>query len=264
MPRGTLPSPEEFFTQCVANARVLDAAARRLLADGDRVGAMACAWGSDVFTVQAVLWERVLVAAPVPARKYFRAAEAMFAPQRIVGGATAGPAVTADEMISLGRIALMADFEPSVRLEITDQWADITYLRQAPAPTTEDLAVSVTDRLAGRTPEAFAAARRMLAGQAMDEAQALRVRGETQGAVQAAYDADLLCLEAYLVESAVAAGDAALLTVRVRWELATAAISGLLGLPNGFVAAVTALRDAITGSMVTADAERLRGTFVAI
>lgn len=263
MPYGTRPSPEEFYSQCVSNAHALDAAARRLLAEGDPTAALACAWGADVFTVQAVLWERVLVAAPVPARKYFRAAEAMFA------GATARPGSAAvltsgAEALQAGRALLLADFDADTRAEIGEQWPDPGYLRGVPVPTADELASAVSIRLQGLGVEGFVAARREEAQAAMVEAQALRVRGETAAAVQAAYDADMLAFEAYLVESAAAAGDAMLLTVTIRWELAVVALAGMAGLPEGFVAAVTAIRDALGGSMVDADADRWRAALIRI
>ena len=53
--------------------------------------------------------------------------------------------------------------------------------------------------------------------------------GETSAAIQAAYQGDFTALDAYLVESAVAAGDDALLTVTIRWDLAVQAVSELAG-----------------------------------
>jgi hypothetical protein len=74
----------------------------------------------------------------------------------------------------------------------------------------------------------------------------------------------MLALEAYLVESAVAAGDALLLTVTIRWELAVVALAGMAGLPEGFLAAVAAIRDVLGRSMVDADADRWRSALIPV
>ena len=92
-------------------------------------------------------------------------------------------------------------------------------------------------------------------------AQTCWVRGETPAAIQLAYEADFKALEAYLVDSAMAAGDADLFTVTMRWDLADQAVGTLPGLPADFSAAVTAIRGVLSVGLGEADGQRLIEVF---
>lgn len=261
MPDGR--SAEEFYSQCLANARTLDQAARRLTTEMDAPGAVATAWGSDVVAVQAVLWERILVASPVPQRQFFRVADALFDGLR---GAVPplGEQETCRTVVRAAREALLAACDPDLRGAIQASWPDLAYMGILPAPTRDDLEAAVLRRTGGLPPAEFVEHRRREAFEAMTQAQAMRVRGDTMGAIQSAYDSDFLDLEAYLVESALAAGDVLLLSVTVRWELATASVAQLTGLPEGFVAAVTRVREVLGDPLAEADAGRLRASLAPI
>jgi hypothetical protein len=187
----------------------------------------------------------------------------MFAGAAGRSGAAAITTSGAEALLS-GRALLLADFDAGTRAEIGEQWPDPAYLSAVPVPTVDDLVAAASIRLQGLGVAGFVTTRREEAQAAMAEAQALRVRGATAAAVQAAYDADMLAFEAYLVESAVAAGDALLLTVTIRWELAVVALAGMAGLPEGFLAAVAAIRDVLGRSMVDADADRWRSALIPV
>lgn len=261
MPTGTHRAAEEFYSLCLSNARVLDAAARRYAESGDPVGLLACAWGSDVQIVQAVLWERIMVASPTPQRQFFRVAEALFAG---LHPSHAGSPTSCADVLTATRAGLLEAGEPSLRDSIRDGWYDLAYAVAAPSPTIEAVAAHAHQRLEGMAPGTFVGRRREQMAAAMADAQALRVRGETVAAVQRAYEADFLGLEAYLVESSIAAGDAELLSFIVRWELAVGSVAQLAGLPEGFVAAVAAIRDALGSALSEADAARLRETLLPV
>lgn len=263
MPDGRMPSPEEFYSQCLGNVRSLDAAARRRAQQQDAVGAVACAWGADVYAVQSVLWERVLVAAPVPQRQYFRAADALFAALRGRGEAPGGGQSCAD-VLDRARGRMLAGFDAEAVTAITALWPDQSYLAALSAPTAEAWRTAAAERLGGLAPARFVEQRRSESAAAMARAQELRVRGETSPAIEAAYDSDLLALEGYLVESALAAGDELLLTVTVRWELVTTALGQVAALPQGFLAAVGVIRAAMAGAFPSADAQRLMAWFVPV
>jgi hypothetical protein len=256
-------SAEEFYSQCLANARTLDHASHRLEDSGDTFGAMATAWGADVFITQAVLWERILVASPSPLRQYFRAAEGLFGELRAIPTLTDHQPTCMDVLVA-ARLGLLGACDPSLRGSIQAAWADQSYLAQAPAPTAEQIEDLVRERFEGLPAAEFVDKRRGEAVAAMGEAQAMRVRGETVAAIQTAYGADFLSLEAYLVESALAAGDPALLSVVIRWELAAASVSQVPGLPEGFVAAVARIREALAAGLSESDASRLAATFVPV
>jgi hypothetical protein len=256
-------SAEEFYSQCLANARTLDLAARRLAAEGDSPAALATAWGSDVFAVQAVIWERILVASAVPQRQFYRVADALFE------GLRSSPELADDRpscrnVIRAARQALLAACDPELRGSIEAGWPDLAYMGMLPAPTVDDLEEAAAARLGGIPPEAFVEQRRHEAAEAMAQAQALRVRGDTVAAIQLAFDSDFLALEAYLVASAIAAGDVRLQSVVVRWELAYSSVTELAGLPEGFVAAVNRIRDALGACLAEADADRLRTSLVPV
>ena len=254
---------EEFYGRCLGNVTVLDAAARRFAAAGDAVGALAAASGADTYALQAVVWERILVASSYPQRQFFRVAEAL------VGGLAAhlsdgGPDRTAADTLLATRAGMLAACDPGLRQDVEAAWGDVQYLAALPAPTEADLLASVAARTGGLGPEAFADRRRAEAADVLTQAQTLRVKGDAVAAIQTAYESDLLALEAYLVRSAAALGDASLMTVTVRWELATHAVAALPGIPDGFVAAVHRIRDALVAGLGDADGQRLRADLVAV
>lgn len=252
---------EEFYGQCMANAQVLEQASRRRAASGDAVGALATAWGGDIYTAQGILWERILGAAAATHRQLYRASDALFRGLRAepVGAGAAVDATCAD-VVRAARARLLAECDDALTEAIAAAWTDVSPLDLLPAPTQSDLTAAVSVRLQGLAPAAFIARRREASRDAMARAQELRVRGESTKALQTAYEGDFLAFEAYLVESAIAAGDLALQSVAVRWELATAAISALPGLPEGFASGVAAIRGALTSGLADADAARLLAT----
>lgn len=249
-------SAEEVYSRCLGNATILDAAARRFADASDAASAVACAWGADVFAAQAVLWERIMIAASSPQRQFFRVADALVSGLQVHDADTGQQ--SAATQVETSRRALLEACDPDLRDGMRASWSDVGYLVAVGAPTVSDLEDSVARRLGGRSPEAFVTQRRQEAAESMATAQALRIKGEGTPAIQAAYDSDLSALEAYLVESAVAASDTHLLTVTVRWELAIHALSSLPGLPEGFLTAVGRIRDTLAASLGDADGGRLR------
>lgn len=253
----TQSSAEEFYGQCLASARVLDEAARRFASSGDAVAAVACAWGADAYSAQGVIWERVLGAAAAPRRQMYRASEALFAGMRAHDAGSGTTIATCADAVRGARRRLLAECDDSLADAIASSWIDLDFLEGLPEPSLAEVSAAAGARLGGVSAPAFVAARRAAADAAMGRAQALRVRGEGLAALKEAYDADFLALEGYLVESAVAAGDVALLTVVIRWELATAAIAAMGGMPEVFVAGVGSIRRALASALVDADAQRM-------
>jgi hypothetical protein len=247
---------EEFYSRCLANAQVLEQAARAHALAGRPVPALAAAWGADVNTLQAVMWERILVASRTPQRQFFRVAGAIAAALR-----DAMPSLDDDQppgdVIRSARARMQASFEPDLAAEMQRRWPDLSYLASLPAVSEPDVEEAAAERLGGQRPATFVARRRKEAVDEMLEAQARRIRGEIDAAVQAAYESDFTSLEAYLVESAMAVEDHSLFTVVVRWELATHAMTELPGLPDDFSGAVAAIRTAMATSLGEADGARL-------
>jgi hypothetical protein len=252
----TSGTAEEFYGRCLANAQVLEDVARRRTDEGDAVGALADAWGADVNMLQAVMWERIIAAASAPQRQFFRVAEAIVAGLRSPLGETDPPA-TLGRCIARARERMAVTFDDELAREMSRRWPDIAYLEAVPAVGEEQVAAFVHARLLGLSPTEFVSRRRGEAAAGMLEAQTHRVRGDTAQAIQAAYQADFTALDAYLVESALAAGDDALLTVTIRWDLAVQAVSELPGLPDDFSGAIAVIRATIAAGIGEADGRRL-------
>ena len=251
---------EEFYSRCLGNVSTLTAASRRLAESGDAVQAVALAWGADIYGVQAVVWERLQVASSYPQRQFFRVAEALVAEMSEVAWSADSDGSAAGLLRSM-RTRMLSACDPALREGVERAWGDESFLTAVPAPARGDFEAAVVQRTGGVRVGTFVTARRTAAATAMGEAQALRIKGQTVPAIQGAYDADLLATEAYLVESAAAASDAFLLTVPIRWELATTAVATLPGLPEGFTAAVNRIRDTMAAALGDADGVRLRETF---
>lgn len=262
----TSGTAEEFYSRCLANAQVLEDAARRRVEEGDAVGALADAWGADVNMLQAVMWERIIAAARAPQRQFFQVAEA------IVSGLhsplaeldDAAQAATLGRCVAYVRERMSTAFDDDLAREMARRWPDIAYLEAVPSVSAEDVAAAVSARLLGLSPSDFVSRRRSEAAAAMLEAQTHRVRGEIPEAIQSAYQGDFTALEAYLVDSAVAAGDRDLLTVTIRWDLAVHAVSEVAGLPDDFSRAVSVIRTAIVSGVGEADGRRLIESLVPV
>jgi len=175
-----------------------------------------------------------------------------------------GDAVTCADVVGAARVRLLDQCDDALAEAIRSEWVDLELLGNLSAPTPSDVAASASRRLSGASPQMFVTSRRAESEAAMARALAQRVRGEEVAALQEAYEADFLALEGYLVESATAAGDSALFTVIIRWDLATAAITAMGGVPEGFVAGVTSIRRALASALADADAQRMLAALPAI
>lgn len=263
LPRRT-QTAEEVYAQCLVNTQVLDAAARRQALEGDAVGALTLAWGADVYAVQGVLWERIIGAAAATHRQLYRAADALLRGMRgsaPVGSLTRGSCA---DVLHQARTRLLAECDEGLGTAIEAAWSEHSFLADLSAPTAEDVQEAARGRCRGRAALTHAGALRDDSRATMQRAQGLRVRGDTAGALQEAYDSDLLALEAYLLESALAAGDSRLLTVSIRWELAIAAIATVEALPADFTRAVKRMREAMCSGLAESDGVRCLTSLVAV
>jgi hypothetical protein len=254
---------EEFYSRCLGNAQVLERSARAHALGGRPVPALAAAWGADINTLQAVIWERILVASRTPQRQFFRVAGAIASALR-EATPTVGDSEAPGDRVRSARARMAVSFDPALASEMQRRWPDLSYLASLPALTEQDVREAAAERLRGLSPARFVARCRADAADAMLEAQSRRIRGEIEAAVQGAYQSDFTSLDAYLVESAVAAGDQALFTVFARWELATHAMTELPGLPDDFSGAVAVIRTALATSLGEADGARLLESLPAV
>ena len=261
---GHRQAAEEFYSRCVVNAHVLDAAARQHARSGESVKAVAAAWGTDVNILQAVVWERILVASRSPQRHYFQAAEAVVRALNddlVHAAADASSDSSPVEVLRAARSTVEAAFDSALAADMQSRWPDLSYLDAVGGLTAEAVAAERDARLDGLPLGQFVAQRRRDADALLLEAQACRIRNDLTGAIGAAYAGDFKSFEAYLVESAVATGDRNLLTVSIRWDLAVHAVGELSSLPDDFPAAVGLVRGTLADSLGETDGARLLKAF---
>jgi len=243
----------------VTDAHVLDAAARTRAAAGDALGAIACAWGADVSMAKAVAWEYTASETSPSWRTLLTWANVIIGP-RALDDIDPSPGTIA-AAVEGARRAFVASCEPALQRELAAAWMSVDHLVDLPMPTEDQVATAAADRLAGVSLPAFLAARRTRTKSLLDSAREKRVSGDARGAIQDVYEADLSAVEAYLVESAHAVGDALLLSVITRWELVSHSIAAIPSLPSSVVEAVARLRTAMATSLGPADGMRLREAF---
>jgi hypothetical protein len=132
--------------------------------------------------------------------------------------------------------------EPAVVAQLSDDWTDLAPLAGIAAPTVEQLEADMVRRLAGMDVQTFVSDRRATAAHVALTAAHELEQGKTQRAVESAYRADMLALEAYLVLIASKAADRYLLTARAEWDVVMGAIRGMTSLPSEFAEAVRTVR----------------------
>ncbi len=249
---------EEYFTRRIGDAEVLVMAANGHAAADDAVGAVATMLAADASIVQALLWERVNISPRTPQRQFFQAAQALW---DIMRAARDAPATSAADVVADLRAALATGLDDDLVVAVRARWADVAFLLALRPPTEADLRRSLAERTDELGAERFVSNRRQGAQDLMAQAHAARVRGDAAAAIRLAYDSDFLSVEAYLAESALAAGDHWLLSVIPRWALVTAAVAGLPGLPETFSEAVEVVREVMTTALGGADGDRLAAAF---
>jgi len=254
-------SAEEFFSRRIADAQVLLGASRRHAADGDAVGALATALGSDTAMLQALLWERINMAPRAPQRQLFQAAETLT--EFMSGFATEETSAwtSAADLVIAARARMTQALDDALAAEASQRWSDVSFLSAFAAPTSGELAASLAQRTDGMTVPMYILDRRSSAANTMMEAQSCRVRGATSDAIRAAYESDFLSLDAYLAESAWVLGDEWLFTAITRWDVVAHAVAELTRLPDGFLDAVDLVRRSMTSALGDADGARLAEVF---
>jgi hypothetical protein len=245
---------EEFHSWCRVAASTLRDASIAYAADGQVVSAIADAWASDVAAMQAVIWGRLVIGSHSPQRVFFETAEPIA--DAVASGAPLPDPITAADVVEQSRTGAVSAFTPELASAVEAAWPDVEYLRDLPAPGAEMLRMWTRDRLGGQTPERFITHRRQLASERMVDAQLSRMKGDTNAAVTAAYEADYRTLEAYLIESCLACGDVTLMSACSRFDLVSAALSNLPSLPDDFLKAALTIRHLIAQALGEADGSR--------
>ena len=247
---------EEFHSWCRLSAATLRDAAMSYAASGQVVSALADAWAADVAAMQAVIWGRLVIASHSPQRTFFQAAEPIADAVASAPAPSAGDAPTAADLVEFARMGALRAFSEDLAAAVRAAWPDVEFLRALPAPSPDEVRTWTQGRLGGLSSDAFIAQRRDLARERMVDAQLSRMKGDTSAAVAAAYEADYRTLEAYLVESCIACGDTALMSAASRFDLVSAALTGLPSLPDDFLKAATTIRNLMGQALGEADGNR--------
>ncbi len=231
---------------------------------GELVESVIAQIGADVANLELVSWERIVVTSPTPQVPLFEFASKVAAGLSTLSTQRLAEAPNAAAAIDLVRESLVATVDPDLANEIASRQLSTEHLARSPMFTDTELHELVNRRLGGKSPEAFIIDARAHALALSNEARDFRLRGDTRAAISSAYRADMNSLDAYLVESALAVGDVAMLTMLTRRELAIAALGRLGAVPDDVKAAVSQVRQTLMLSLGWADGERLARTLIPI
>jgi hypothetical protein len=248
-------SADAVYDQTLHRARVFERASRRQAAVGEALSALIFAWGADVSLMQTSLFERVVRGRKASLRQYFAEAQTLLAALDPSVPDTVGTESVADMQLRV-REQLFRALPRDLAMDVTARLPDITYLASLPAPNREAMRHGARVRLQGISSKQFCIRRRHEADELMLKAMNANANDDAKSATELSYQSDVLSLEAYLVQSAEAAGDHALWTVELRWELGTCAMSELTGLPDDFQSAVATVRNALALGLGEPDGTR--------
>lgn len=253
-------TPELLYAETTARSTACRAVAETRAAEGDVVASVAATWAADVATVQAVLWERVMLASPDPDQQLADIAAAV---GRALGGFAQEPqhATTAADAVRAARRGLSGAFDDAARSLIERRLPVLGHLEELPAPTSAEVADVAAQRLGGSSLDEVVAERSAEARACMAEVRALVAEGRSEQALALAWQADWATLEAYLLDAARAVGDDTLLSVDLRWSLAVRATDAITALPPDLGRAVALIRQHLVESLGAVEGERLRWRF---
>lgn len=285
-------SAEEFYVDLLARINVFTDRSRAYATAGQVEAAVVSQWGADVLTLQSVAWERIVVVSSAPQEPLFEigarvldglGARGTQAASQDLAGAI-GLARAAAGLVAAARDAMVASIDDGLRSELITRLQPLDHLESLKAPSAADFSGAARSRLAGMSPEDFVARRRLDAAARMEQARRISEGMVAAGpgadsslapadsapdgsatvsaAIAAAYEADMLTLDAYLVESAVAIGDDLLFTVQLRWDYAAAAVTRLAGVPADLGEAVALVRRTLARSLGAGDGARLERTWI--
>jgi hypothetical protein len=253
-------SAEAFYADLLGRVHAFESLSRNYADAGDDVAAVISQWGADVANLQAAAWERIVVVSRSPQGPLFDIGSKAIAGMHTLTDALGQPYLSAKSLVEAARDAMVGAIGEDLGAEVRGRFGTIEHLDRVPAPRGQQLTEAAERRLGGLAPQAFVVARRAAAHTRMEQAVATSA-GRSE-AIAAAYEADMLTLEAYLVESAVLVGDECLLTVQLRWDFATTAVTRLASVPDDVIAATSLVRHTLVRSLGSGDGRRLERTWL--
>ena len=104
-------TPEVLYADTTSKIRAYGALSKRYAEAGDAHGAVHAAWAADVHTVQAVMWERVMIASPQPDEQFNAIADTV---AKALASYAAHPTVTitARDAVEQARLGMAGAFDP--------------------------------------------------------------------------------------------------------------------------------------------------------
>jgi hypothetical protein len=255
--------PEFLHSDTVHKSREYYKLSQLYAAKGDAYAAVHAAWMADMCVVQAIMWERILIASPKPDEQFFAIANSVsraLSLHALTG--TAQP--DAVSTIQAARDGLSQAFDEVAMRLLSARLTPLNHLVGLPQPDRAGAEAVLTRRLSGSSVDGLIAQRNQSAADSMDLAAEMHRKGQHAAAITHAYQSDMAVYETYLLEAARAVGDEFLMTVDLRWELAYMQITSLPSLPSDYLEATTLIRQKLKGTVSPTEADTLDERFLAV
>lgn len=200
------------------------ALSRGFAASRDVRRAVLTQWAADLRVLQSLLWESGLGAAPAPADGLRAVASAM-ADSWAQHTEHLRAAGSARDLVDRARGALAAVFDPSVHSLLASRLTPLDHLDDLGRSEGDAPAATARGYLDWRSPEELLRDLRVAGQDAVRVARTMAQDDPSESDNQR-WQATLAMFEAYLVRSALLAGDPGMVTAELRWELAGARVAG--------------------------------------
>ena len=255
--------PEFLHSDTVHKNRAYYLLSQSYAAKGDAYAAVHAAWMADMCVVQAIMWERILIASPKPDEQFFAIATSVSRALSLHALTGTGQP-DAVSTVQAAREGLSQAFDEVAMRLLSARLTPLNHLVGLPQPDRAGADAVLARRLGGSTVDALIAQRNQSAADSMNVASGLHRKGRHADAITHAYQSDMAVYEAYLLEAARAVGDDFLMTVDLRWELAYMQITSLPSLPSNYLEATTLIREKLKGTVSPTEADTLDQRFLAI
>lgn len=241
---------DSFPLWSVEAAHVLEAAASQAALDRNSARALSAMWSADLHRIQGALWAELVTKQRWSRRDYFNVLQDL-----VVTDIASVDARTAQDYLDAARSTILAGLGELLPEGIA--LTTITDLASLPAPVEADWGRQRDGLLDGLRASDIVHARRRQSADLMLRALRAQQSGDDAQGIAWAYESDMAALDAYLVESAIAAGDGDLITVVARWILVSDRMSGVSALPSDFARAVRTVRTVLAEALGDADGPRM-------
>lgn len=213
---------------------------------GDARMAQLAAWAADVHTLEDLLWEHGLGAAPDPLGELANVGELVATAIDAAAAGLADGTYSIRRVVEIAREAMICTFDASVHDLLEERLGPLAHLDVLAERT--GVPGRTVERLAGRKPGELVEELQVAADDCTAMATLLTAGGEADAAARLARQADAAAFEAFLLLAALRSGDHTFASVDLRWDLAT----------SQALASGSAEREQLVGAVGTTEHERLR------